>query len=109
MLLTLRLVWILFVRVLPTTRVQQPQSGKATTTNSQMIFRFVVLPWVGLPLLGYGAVADWADGTRSWTLNYVPLECNPWTWWALPTRILRALTGPFSTRGSSTSRGSGTG
>jgi hypothetical protein len=76
--------------------------GDFTATNSQVIVRFVVLPWVGLPMLGYGGVADWADGTRSLTLNYVLFECNPWTWWAWPARILNALTGPFSRRSSST-------
>jgi hypothetical protein len=90
----------------PTTTVGD---GDFTATNSQVIVRFVVLPWAGFPVLGFGGVADWTDGTpQSLTLDYVLLECNPWVWWGWPARILNALTSPFS-RSSSTSPGSGTG
>jgi hypothetical protein len=90
----------------PTTLVGQ---GDFTAAASQVTIRFVVLPWTGFPVLGFGGVADWADGApQSLTLDYVLLECNPWVWWWWPARVLDFVTRPFA-RTSSTPPRSGSG
>ena len=61
----------------PTTAVGQ---GQFTATELQVRVRFVLLP-SGFPVLGVGAVADYADGVHSATLTYVQIACNPWVWW----------------------------
>jgi hypothetical protein len=61
----------------PTTAVGQ---GQFTATQSEVQVRFVLLP-SGFPVLGVGAVADYADGAHSATLTYVQIACNPWVWW----------------------------
>jgi len=77
----------------PTTKVGE---NEFSATSSEVSIRFVVLPWTGVPVLGFGAVVDWADGApQSLTLDYVLLACNPWVWWWWPTRLLDLLTRPF--------------
>jgi hypothetical protein len=61
----------------PTTRVGQ---GQFTATSSEVQARFIILP-SGFPVLGVGAVADYADGVHSVTLNYWQIACDPWVWW----------------------------
>lgn len=57
----------------PTTAVGQ---GQFTATNSLVQARFILLP-SGFPVLGVGAVADWADGAHSATLTYEQIACDP--------------------------------
>jgi|SRR5271166_462745 len=74
----------------PTTTVGH---GEFTAMTSQIVVRFVVLPWAGFPVLGFDAQVDWADGApQSITLDYVLLECNPWVWWQWPARFIDLLT-----------------
>ncbi|MEW9838684.1 hypothetical protein [Mesorhizobium marinum] len=61
----------------PTTIVGQ---GQFTETISEVRARFVLLP-SGFPVVGIGAVADYADGVHSVTLTYQQIACNPWVWW----------------------------
>jgi hypothetical protein len=78
----------------PTTTVGH---GEFTATTSQVVVRFVVLPWAGFPVLGFDAQVDWADGApQSITLDSVLLECNPWVWWWWPSRFIDVLTGTFA-------------
>jgi hypothetical protein len=76
----------------PTTMVG---TGQFTTTNSQVTSRFILLP-SGFPLVGVGAVADWADGEHSVTLTYEQIACNPWVWWGWLSTIAGVLSQPFS-------------
>jgi hypothetical protein len=77
----------------PTTKVGE---NDFSATSSEVSIRFVVLPWTGVPVLGFGAVVDWVDGApQSLTLDYVLLACNPWVWWWWPTRVFDVLTRPF--------------
>jgi hypothetical protein len=81
----------------PTTTVGH---GELTAASSQVIVRFVVLPWTGFPVLGFDGQVDWSDGApQSITLDYVLLECNPWVWWWWPSRVLDLLTHPFGRTG----------
>ena len=75
----------------PTTMVSQ---GQFTATNSEVHARFVLLP-SGFPVLGVGAVADYADGVHSVTLTYEQIACNPWVWWQWLTPIAGILRRPF--------------
>lgn len=61
----------------PTTTVGQ---GQFTETESQVHARFILLP-AGFPILGVGAVADYADGVHGGVLTYEQIACNPWVWW----------------------------
>ncbi len=67
----------------PTTAVGQ---GQFTATEAMVQVRFVLLP-SGFPVLGVGAVADYADGGHSATLTYVQIACNPWVWWQWVTPV----------------------
>jgi hypothetical protein len=78
----------------PTTNVG---TGQFTATVSQINARFVLLP-SGFPVLGVGAVADWADGEHSVTLTYEQIACNPWVWWGWLNPVVGILSRPFSTR-----------
>ena len=78
----------------PTTVVGQ---GEFTATSAQVVARFVVLP-SGWPVLGVGAVAEWADGApQSATLTYVLLACNPLVWWYWLVRAVALPIRAFST------------
>ena len=72
----------------PTTIVGQ---GQFTETISEVYARFVLLP-SGFPVLGVGAVADYADGVHSVALTYEQIACNPWVWWRWVTRFAGAWT-----------------
>ena len=76
----------------PTTTVGQ---GQFTATNSEVQARFILLP-SGFPVLGVGAVADWADGVHSTTLTYQQIACNPWVWWRWLTPVVGVLSRAFS-------------
>ena len=76
----------------PTTRVGQ---GQFTATDSLVQARFILLP-SGFPVLGVGAVADWADGTQSVTLTYEQIACDPWVWWGWLTPVVGILSRPLS-------------
>lgn len=76
----------------PTTRVGQ---GQFTATDSLVQARFILLP-SGFPVLGVGAVADWADGTQSVTLTYEQIACDPWVWWGWLTPVVGVLSRPLS-------------
>jgi hypothetical protein len=77
----------------PTTVVGQ---GEFTATSSQVLAGFVVLP-SGWPILGVGAVAEWADGApQSATLTYVQLACDPLVWWGWLVRALAIPIRPSS-------------
>jgi hypothetical protein len=75
----------------PTTMVG---TGQFTATNSEINVRFILLP-SGFPVLGVGAVADWADGEHSATLTYQQIACNPWVWWGWLTPLLGILNRSF--------------
>jgi len=79
----------------PTTVVGQ---GQFTATNSQLHARFVLLP-SGFPVLGVGAVVDFADGVHSGALTYQQIACNPWVWWHWLTPAVGMLRRPFDARG----------
>ena len=72
----------------PTTNVGQ---GNFTATNSEIHARFILLP-SGFPVVGVGAVVDYADGVHSATLTYQQIACNPWVWWNWLTPIAGTLT-----------------
>jgi hypothetical protein len=76
----------------PTTTLGQ---GQFTATISQVQVHFVLLP-SGFPVLGVGAVADWADGAHSATLTYEQIACDPWVWWRWVTPIIGILSRSFS-------------
>jgi hypothetical protein len=78
----------------PTTTVGQ---GQFTATNSQIHTRFVLLP-SGFPVLGVGAVADFADGVHGGALTYAKIACNPWVWWHWVTPVAGVLSRPFLAR-----------
>jgi hypothetical protein len=81
----------------PTTTVGH---AEFTAAISQVVVRFVVLPWTGFPVLGFDAQVDWLDGApESITLDYVLLECNPWVWWWFPSRALNLLNHLFGRTG----------
>ena len=61
----------------PTTTVGQ---GQFTATNSQVHARFIIMP-SGFPVLGVGAVVDYADGMQGGNLSYWQIACDPWVWW----------------------------
>jgi hypothetical protein len=82
----------------PTTTVGH---GQFTSSSSGVHARFIVLP-SGFPVLGVGAVADYADGVHSVTLGYWQIACDPWVWWRWLTPVVGTLSRPF-TRISSTS------
>lgn len=67
----------------PTTMVGQ---GQFTETSSEVRTRFVLMP-SGFPVLGVGAVADYADGVHSVALTYEQIACNPWVWWGWVNRL----------------------
>ena len=75
----------------PTTAVGH---GQFTATNALVQTRFVLLP-SGFPVLGVGAVADWADGTHSATLTYEQIACDPWVWWGWLTPVAGLLSRIF--------------
>jgi hypothetical protein len=85
----------------PTTTVG---TGQFTATISQINARFVLLP-SGFPVLGVGAVADWADGEHSATLTYEQIACNPWVWWGWLNPVVGLLTRSFSHRSRRTGIG----
>jgi hypothetical protein len=35
----------------------------------------------GFPVLGVGAVVDYADGVQGGNLSYWQIACDPWVWW----------------------------
>jgi len=72
----------------PTTNVGQ---GQFTDTISQVHARFILLP-SGFPVVGVGAVVDYADGVHGATLTYQQIACNPWVWWQWLTPIAGTLT-----------------
>jgi hypothetical protein len=76
----------------PTTTVGQ---GQFTATSSEVQTRFILLP-SGFPLLGVGAVADFADGVHGAALTYEQIACDPWVWWRWLTPAVRMLNRPFS-------------
>ena len=67
----------------PTTAVGH---GQFTDTSSQVHARFILLP-SGFPVLGVGAVADYADGVHGVALTYEQIACDPWVWWRWLTPI----------------------
>lgn len=71
----------------PTTRVGQ---GQFTDTISEVNTRFVLLP-SGFPVVGVGAVVDYADGVHGATLTYQQIACNPWVWWQWLTPVAGTL------------------
>lgn len=71
----------------PTTTVGQ---GQFTAASSDVQARFILLP-SGFPVLGVGAVADWADGAHSVTLTYEQIACDPWVWWRWLTPVVAIL------------------
>lgn len=71
----------------PTTQVGQ---GQFTATTSEVHARFILLP-SGFPIVGIGAVVDYADGTHGAALTYQQIACNPWVWWGWLTPIAGAL------------------
>jgi hypothetical protein len=71
----------------PTTRVGQ---GQFTGTVSEVHARFILLP-SGFPVVGIGAVVDYADGVHGATLTYQQIACNPWVWWQWLTPIAGTL------------------
>ena len=77
----------------PTTIVGQ---GQFTDTGSQVHARFVLLP-SGFPVLGVGAVADYADGVHGAALTYREIACNPWVWWGWLTPVAGTLSRMFRT------------
>ncbi len=76
----------------PTTVVGQ---GQFTATDAQVHTRFILLP-SGFPVLGVGAVADYADGVHGTTLTYVQIACDPWVWWRGVAPVVGLLRRPFS-------------
>lgn len=89
----------------PTTTVGQ---GQFTATSSLVAARFVLLP-SGFPVLGVGAVADWADGEHSAALTYEQIACDPWVWWNWATPVVGVLSRAFSPATRSTTRRGGSG
>lgn len=75
----------------PTTIVGQ---GQFTDTGSEIHVRFILLP-SGFPVLGIGAVADFADGVNGATLTYQQVACNPWVWWRWLALVAGTLSSLF--------------
>jgi hypothetical protein len=71
----------------PTTTVGQ---GQFTATSSEVHVRFVLLP-SGFPVVGVGAVVDYADGAHGGALTYQKIACNPWVWWNWLTPVAGVL------------------